>query len=144
MDEKGRNLMLWDFGEEFYRLVEKISNEYTFKFRCIRDYERMREEFASISPIIVNGTPIYKETLYRQILSFSKDEPYRLYCQGMTPDSVWVEDNRGQRFNNIDPELSCCVFFQRIDSIAQSYFHKTKNCQTILCPVPCVFGKEKF
>ena len=141
IDAKGRNLMKWDIGEEFYSLVEDISNEYAFKYKCTRDYERMKEEFASVSPIIVNGNLLYKETLYRQVLSFSKDEPYRLYCQGERPDSVWVEDNHGQRFKYIDPEISCCDYFQRIDSIAQSYFQKTKNCQTILCPAPCVFAK---
>lgn len=143
IDQTGENIGEWDLGERFYDLVEKMSNDYAFKYRCLRDFERMRDEFASVSPTIVNGTPMYNEILYRNILSFTKDEPYRLYCKGMTPDSIWVEDRNGQRYNHTEPELTCSDFFQRIDSLAQVYFMKVENCQTILCPVPFVFGEPE-
>lgn len=118
-----------------------MSQRYSNRIKCTREYENRDNYYITFTPLIIGNRPLYDETVFRQILTFSRDLPYQVYKNKYKPDSLWVENAFCVETLPApdSPELICQDYVQRLDSLAQTYIKETKNSQTIRCAVPSVF-----
>lgn len=140
LDNKGYNMGEWDKGNTFLAEIEAISHDYPYKYKCHPKLDKLKEYHTAFSPVFINGERLHENTVYRQIISFTKNAPYQFVCESQI-DSLWAENEKGEKMvimpNN--PEYACQDFFQRLNNLAQKYFSQNPDCQSILCPVPFVF-----
>lgn len=140
IDWKGHNMGKWKESDSFYSEMDALSREYPNRLKCAREFDKLDNYYTAFSPVFLDGKPRHNETVFRQIIAFSRDEPMYYVCEKRLPDSLWAENKYGEKVPLPDDlETTCKDFILRLEAMAQSYLDKNPDCQMILCPVPYVY-----